>query len=71
MSDISILSCLRIDTTTLEEAKVIDETQDSITYEVKTSKIDISCPHCKNTTSLIKDYTTKTYSFFGLGQRLS
>lgn len=69
MSDISILSCLRIDTTTLEEAKVIDETQDSITYEVKTRKIDISCPHCKNTTSLIKDYTTKTYSFFGLGQK--
>ena len=37
MSDINILSCLHVDTTKLEEAKVVDETQDSITYEVKTA----------------------------------
>ena len=69
MSDINILSCLHIDTTSLQEAKVIDETQDSITYEVKTRKMDVVCPNCKHTTSLIKDYTTKTYSFYGLGQK--
>ncbi len=32
MSDINILSCLHIDTTMVQEAKAIDETQDSITY---------------------------------------
>ena len=66
MSDINILSCLHINTTSLQEAKVIDETQDSIAYEVKTRKMDVVCPNCKHTTSLIKDYTTKTYSFMVL-----
>lgn len=69
MSDINILSCLHVDTTKLEEAKVVDETQDSITYEVKTRKIGVACPKCKNITSLVKDYTTKTYSFYGVGQK--
>lgn len=41
MSEINILSCLHVDTTKLEEAKVDDETQDSITYEV-TSKIGVT-----------------------------
>ena len=69
MSDINILSCLHVDTTKLEEAKVVDETQDSITYEVRTRKIGVACPKCKNITSLVKDYTTKTYSFYGVGQK--
>lgn len=69
MSDINILSCLHIDTTMVQEAKVIDETQDSITYEVKTRKMDVVCPKCENPTSLIKDYATKTYSFYGIGQK--
>lgn len=55
MSDINILSCLHVDTTKLEEAKVVDETQDSITYEVRTRKIGVVCPKCKNITSLVKD----------------
>lgn len=32
-------------------------------------KIDVVCPKCENATSLIKDYTTKTYSFYGIGQK--
>ena len=41
MSEINILSCLHVDTTKLEEAKVVDETHDSITYEV-TSNIGVT-----------------------------
>ena len=36
----------------VQEAKVIDETQDSITYEVKTRKMDVVCPKCENPISL-------------------
>ena len=55
MSDINILSRLHVDTTKVEEAKVVDETQDSITYEIKTSKIVVGCKKCKNIIYLVKD----------------
>ena len=69
MSDITFLSCLHIDITKLEETKVVEEAQNSITYEVRTRKIGIVCQKCKNITSLVKDYTTKAYSFYGLGRK--
>ena len=47
ISDLNILSCLHADTTKLEEAKVGEEPQDSITYEVKTSKIVVGCQKFK------------------------
>lgn len=69
MFDISILSCLKIDTTKLGEVELKNEDENTIELSVKTRKTDMQCPNCKSVTSKVKDYACKVYKFYGLNSK--
>ena len=67
MFDINILSCISIDTSEIGEVVIEDETNDMVSIMVKTRPVEKFCPGCGCSTSKVKDYYSKTYTYYGVG----